>query len=70
MRMLLSTYGSRWEEPMAGLAVKVPTPGAKVLLARRRTEWNCRAMVGAAGADRSVAMTEHAVVIAGGVRQD
>ena len=68
MRVLLSTYGSRGDvEPMAGLAVLLPTLGAEAwvcappdcaeLLVRVRP---------ATGADRTAAMTEHAVVIAGG----
>ncbi len=72
MRVLLSTYGSHGDvEPMVGLAVRLRALGAEVRVCAppdcaERWPRDVRAGGGRRDAGRSAAMTEHAVVIAGG----
>src|SRR5947209_12056522 len=68
MRVVLSTYGSRADlEPMVGLAVRLRELDADVRM--RAAGLHCAGgpcRRRAVGADRRVAMTNHAVVIGGG----
>src|SRR5579862_1689855 len=66
MRVLLSTYGSCAEiKPIAGLAVQSPARCANAGVRAAGLHGAVGTCRPAAGADRSLAMTEHAVVVVG-----